>query len=79
MKSLFSNITKKVDLQPWLLFEDVCNLAIKIKKQLKGGKLYPNPLSNWSYISMKGFTTYSKTETTPTPTEALDKSKRITS
>ena len=35
MKGLSSIIASKVDLQPYLSFEEVCHLTIKVEKQLK--------------------------------------------
>ena len=34
-------IANKVELCPYLSFNDVCHLAIKIEKQLKGRKRFP--------------------------------------
>jgi len=38
MKGLSSSIANKMDLQPYLSFDDVCHLAIKIEKQQRGRK-----------------------------------------
>ena len=35
IEGLSPNTANKVELQPYLAFDDVCNLAIKIAKQLK--------------------------------------------
>ena len=40
IKRLSSNIANKVKLQPYLSFDDACNLAIKIEKQLKSRKSF---------------------------------------
>ena len=36
IKRLSPSIVNKVDLQPYLSFDDACHLAIKVKKQIKG-------------------------------------------
>ena len=36
IKGLLPSIANKVDLQPYLSFDDVCHLAIKVEKQLEG-------------------------------------------
>ena len=38
LKGLSPSIANKVDLQPYLSFDDVWYLAIRVKKQLKGRK-----------------------------------------
>jgi len=37
IKGISLNLTSKVDLQASLSFDDICNLAIMVEKQLKGG------------------------------------------
>jgi len=44
-KGLSPNIANKVDLQSYLSFDDVCELAIKVAKQLKGRKSYHTSLT----------------------------------
>ena len=41
IKGLYPN---KVELRPYLFFNDVNHLTIKIKKELKGKKPFPNSL-----------------------------------
>ena len=43
IKGLSPNITHKVELQPYLSFNDVCHLTIKIKRQIKGSKPFVTP------------------------------------
>ena len=43
IKGLSPSIANKVKLQPYLSFNDVCHLAIKIEQQLKGRKPFPTP------------------------------------
>jgi len=38
IKGLSPNIANKVDLQPYLSFDDVCHLALEVEKLLKGQK-----------------------------------------
>ena len=57
-KGVSPNITNKVDLQPYLSFDDVCNLTTAIEKQLKGRKPFLTLCTNWSPISTKGFLSY---------------------
>jgi len=40
IKGLSLNVYKKVDLQLYLSFDDVCNLAIKVEKQYKGRNFF---------------------------------------
>ena len=77
IKGLSANTAKKVDLEPHLSFNDVCNLTIKIKKQLRNRKHFPTPSTNRSPISIKEFPSHPKIETTLTHTKTLDKGKAI--
>ena len=43
IKGLSSSIANKVELQPYLSFNDLYHLAIKIEKQLKGRRPFPTP------------------------------------
>jgi len=43
IKGLSPNIAHEVELQPYLSFNDVCHLTIKIEKQLKGRKPFAMP------------------------------------
>jgi len=67
---LSPSITNKVDLQPYLSFDEVCNLAIILKRQLEGRKSFETSLT-------KSFSTHIEIETLPLEIKALDKGKRI--
>ena len=43
IKGLSPSIAHKVELQPYLSFNDIFHLAIKIEKQLKGRKPFTTP------------------------------------
>jgi len=58
IKGLSPSNDSKVELQPNLSFDDVCHLAIKVKKQLKGRKSFHNPLT-------KSFSNHVEVETSP--------------
>lgn len=73
------SIANKVDLQHYLLFDDVCHPAIKGEKLLKGVKPFPIPFTNGSHFSTKGFSSHLLTKTTPTPTKTLHKDQGIAS
>jgi len=72
IKALSLSIASKVELQPYLSFDDVCHLAIKIENQLKGRKSFHISLTKFS-------STHIKSETPPPHVKALDKSKEIAS
>jgi len=73
IKGLSPTIANKVDLQPFLSFDDVCHLVIKVEKQLKGQK----PFQTTSFIhplsTPKGYSAPNKAITIPTPFKTLDK------
>jgi len=63
----------KVELQPYLSFDDVCLLAIEIEKQLKGRKLFQlHP-----FVTPKAPPRASphKVDTSHTPIKTFDKGK----
>jgi len=43
IKGLSPSIANKMELQSYLSFNDVCHLAIKNQKQLKGRRPFPTP------------------------------------
>ena len=45
IKVLSLNIASKVELQPYLSFNDICHLAIKVQKQFQGRKSFHTPLT----------------------------------
>ena len=53
IKRLSLSIANKVDLQPYLSFDDVCYLAVKVKKQLKGRKSFRTSLTNRTTTHIK--------------------------
>ena len=55
IKGLSPSITNKVDLQSYLSFDTVYNLAIKVKNQFKGIKHFQSPFSNWPPKHHEGF------------------------
>ena len=72
VKSLSLNIANKVDLQLYLFFDDVHNLAIKVERQLKRRKSFQT-------FSTKGPSNHFEIETPPLCVEALDKGKCVAS
>ena len=58
VKGLAAIIANKVEVQPYLSCNDVCNLAIKVDKQLKGWKSFPT-------CPNKSRSTHSDSETPP--------------
>jgi len=79
IKGISPSIAHKVELQPYLSFNDFCHLAIKIEKQLKGQKPFVTPSPHRPQSTPKSFPFYIKGETTPTPFKAIDKGKGIAS
>jgi len=63
---LSPSITNKVDLQPYLSFDCVCHLAIKVEKQLKGRKLFQTASSIRPSSTAKGYSTPTKLSVTYT-------------
>ena len=45
IKGLSPSIASKVELQPYLSYDDVYHLAIKVENQLKGRKSFHTPLT----------------------------------
>jgi len=78
IKGLSPNIANKVELQPYLPFDDLYNLDVKVKKQFKSRKPFLARSINWSPISTKEAPSHLKAETTPIDTKTLDKCKAIT-
>jgi len=71
INGLSLNIANKVDLQPYLSFDDVCYIAIKVEKQLKGRKSF--------HISRtKGPFIHNDIKTLPPQIKALNKGKGVT-
>ena len=66
------NIANKVDVQPYLSFEYVLHLAVKVEKRLKGRKSFHTSLAEGPF-------TYNDIEIPPPQAKALDKGKGITS
>ena len=56
--------TLLIDLQPYPLFDYVCNLVVKVEKQLKVTKPFLTLFVNLFHITIKEFTPHSKIETT---------------
>ena len=54
IKGLLPNIANKVDLQPYLSFDNVCHQAIKVEKQLKGRKSFQTTSSIHPSSTPKG-------------------------
>ena len=79
MKGLSPSIANKMKLRPCLSLDDVCNLTIKIERQLKGRKLFQSRSSNWPQGTPKSFSFLNKVDTIPTPIKTLDKDKGIAS
>jgi len=79
IKGLSPSIANKVELQPYLSFNDVCHLAIKIEKQLKGRRPFPTPSLHRPQSTLKDFFFHNKVDPTPTPIKAFDKDKGIAS
>ena len=78
IKGLSPSIANKVGLQPYLYFDDVCHLAIKVEKQLKGRKLFQTTFIH-PQSTPRGYSSHNKVDTTPTPIKAFDTGKRIAS
>ena len=79
IKGLSPSIAHKVELQPYLSFNDIFHLAIKIEKQLKGRKPFATPSPHRPQSTPKSFLSYNKGDTIPTPTKTIDKGKGIAS
>jgi len=79
IKGLSPSVANKVELQPYLSFDDVCNLAIKTKGQLNARKSFQTTSSNWPQRTPKSFSSHNKIDTTPSLVKALDKGKGIAS
>ena len=79
IKKLSPSIANKVERQPYLTVDDVCNLPMKIERQLNGRKSIRSPASNHPQGFPKSFSSLNKVNTTPTPINTLDKGKRIAS
>ena len=79
VKGLSPSIAHKVELQPHLSFNNVCHLAIKIEKQLKGLKLVITPSSHRPLSTPNSFPSYNKGDITSIPIKTIDKAKGITS
>jgi len=77
IKGLSPSIAHKVELHPYLSFNEVCLLAIKIKKQLKVRKPFATPSPHQRQSTPKSFISYNKGDTTPTLIKAFDKGKGI--
>ena len=70
---LSPRIANTVDLELYLSFDDVCHLAIKLKKKkLKGRKLLQTT-SICPQNTTKGYSSHNKVDTTLTPIEPIDK------
>ena len=76
MKGLSPSIAHNVELQPYLSFNDICHLAIKNEKQLKGRKSFATPSPHRPQSTPKSFPSYNKGDTTSTPIKAINKGKR---
>jgi len=57
MSSLLLDLSKV-----YLLFNDVCHLAIKIEKQLKDRRLFPSPSPHQPQSTPKCFSSHSKVD-----------------
>jgi len=79
IKGLSPSITHKVELQPYLSFNGVYHLAIKVEKQLKARNPLATPSPHRPQSTPKSFLFYNKGDTTSTPIKAIDKGKRIAS
>ena len=77
IKGLSSSIAHKVELKPYLFFNDVCHLAIKIEKKLKDRRPFPTPSPHQPRSMPKSFSSHNKVGPTLTSTKAFDKSKGI--
>ena len=77
IKGLSPSIANKVELQPYLSVNDVCHLAIKIEKQLKGKTLFPTTLPHRPQRTPKDFSSHNKVDPTLTPINAFDKVKEF--
>lgn len=67
-----------MELQPYLSFDDVCNLAIKNEKHLR----VENPFKTLLKLpegTHKGFSSHNKVDATPTAIKTLYRGKGITS
>jgi len=70
IKGLSPNIPNKVDLQPYLSFDDMCYLAIKIEKKLKGRKSFHTFLT-------KSSSTHIEIETSPQKSKLLTRVREL--
>jgi len=66
-----------VNLQPYLFFDDMCYLTIKVEKQLKGQKHFQTASSIRPSSTPKGHYAPKKAITIRTPFKTLDKGKGI--
>jgi len=71
IKGLCPGIAKKVDVQPYLSFDDVCHLAIKVGKQLKGRKPFQTTSSIRPQSTPKGYSLIKLTIRLHLPIKAL--------
>jgi len=53
IQGLSPSIASKVDLRPYLSFDDVCHLTIKVEKQLKVGSPFTPPLLEAPPLTLK--------------------------
>jgi len=77
IKGLSPSIANKVGLQPYLSINDVCWLAIKIEKQLKGRRPFLTPSPYRPESTPKVFSCHNKIDHTPTPINEFDKDRGI--
>jgi len=73
IKGLFPSIANKVDLEPYLSFDDVCHLVVKVEKQLKGQKTFQTASSIHPSSTPKGYSMLNKAITAPTAVKTLKK------
>jgi len=80
IKGLSLSIANKIkmDLQPYLSFDDVCHLVVKVEKQLNGWKFFQT-ISIRPQSTPKDYSSTNKVDTTPMPIKTLDKGKGIVS
>jgi len=77
IKGLSPSIAHKVELQPYLSFNDICHLAIKIEKQLKGRKAFATPSPHRPQTAPNSFPSYKKGDTILHPSRPLIKVKGL--
>jgi len=73
LMGLEPSIVEKVNIQPYLPFEDVCKLAIKVEKYSKGKRLFGDTYTR-PFAPRKLYTP-SKPRMAPKETESKDKGK----